>query len=322
MTKKIFHSARVAAVAALSVLGMSFGASAAVAQPALPPLPAAPALPQLPAAPALPVPGSPAPAVPGIPGIQLPTNLGPKQIVAFGDSFTANAGKTGPRGLESGQVPWVANCATDMENWPKLAAAKLNKSLGDWSCNGTGGMPIVQLKAYLESAIAYGDLGPGTEKVVLMYGGMDTVQWFDTASVLAGQVNTNPTLFRGLIKDVVNRVHQVAPGAEVVLASYPEYATNDQLCLFNVGPTVNPIPAPGGTKIQEGLRDSIRLAAEASGAKFIDVYQATIGHGTCQPDPAQRWTAGIVDPVIGPMPNHPTVAGEHAMGDIIAGQLY
>ena len=316
MMKKSFHSARVAAVAALSVLGMSFGASAAVAQPALPP-----SLPQLPAAPALPVPGSPAPLVPGAGSSNLPP-AGPKQIVAFGDSFTANAGKGGPRGLQASQVPWVANCLTDMENWPKLVGAKLNKTVGDWSCNGTGGMPMVQLKAYLESAIAYGDLAPQTEKVVLMYGGMDTVQWFDTASVLAGQVNTNPTLFRGLIKDVVNRVHQVAPGAEVVLASYPEYATNDQLCLFNVGPTVNPIPAPGGTKIQEGLRDSIRLAAEASGAKFIDVYQATIGHGTCQPDPAQRWTAGIVDPVIGPMPNHPTVAGEHAMGDIIAGQLY
>lgn len=319
MTKKIFHSARVAAVAALSVLGMSFGASAAVAQPA------APALPPLPAVPALPAPGSPVPLVPGAGSSNLPP-AGPKQIVAFGDSFTANAGKGGPRGLQSGQVPWVANCLTDMENWPKIAGAKLNKSVGDWSCNGTGGMPMVQLKAYLESAIAYGDLAPQTEKVVLMYGGMDTVQWFDTASVLAGQVNTNPTLFRGLIQDVVNRVHQVAPNAEVVLASYPEYATNDQLCLFNqqLGPVpVNvPIPAPGGTKIQEGLRDSIRLAAEASGAKFIDVYQASIGHGTCQPDPAQRWTAGFQVPVRGPMPNHPTVAGEYAMGDIIAGQLY
>ncbi|MBV7294633.1 esterase [Corynebacterium sp. TAE3-ERU12] len=304
MKKNLLASARATAVAALSVIGLSLGAATAAAQPPLPPLPAPP-------------------AVPGLPPINMPENPdGAKQIVAFGDSFTANAGKGGPRGLEAGQVPWVANCATDMENWPKVAAAKLNKSIGDWSCNGTGGMPIVQLKAYVESAIAYGDLGPGTEKVVLMYGGMDAVQWMDVAGVMTGQVNTNPTMYRALIGDVVTRVNQVAPGAEVVLASYPEYAMNDQLCLVNFPDQINPIPAPGGTQIQQALRDSIRLAAEANGAKFIDVYEATIGHGTCNPDPNQRYTAGFVDPAIGPMPNHPTVVGEKAMGDIIASQLF
>ena len=47
----------------------------------------------------------------------------------------------------------MANCATDMENWPKLAAHKAGKSIGDWSCNGMGGAPVVQLVGYVEAEL-------------------------------------------------------------------------------------------------------------------------------------------------------------------------
>lgn len=317
LTMKPFTTTmRTAAVAAVTVLGLGLGAGAAAAQPALPEFP-------MPA----PAPGAPAPApapgvdIPGLPGIAAPAAGGAKEIVAFGDSFTANAGKGGPRGLEAGQTPWVANCATDMENWPKIAAKELGKSIGDWSCNGTGGAPLVQMKAYLESAIAYGDIGPGTQDVVLMYGGMDALQWVDVAGEFTGQPVPNETLFRNLVKDIRDRVAQAAPGARVTLLSYPEYATDDKLCLVNVGGTVNPIPAPGGTKVQEAFRDNIKHAAEANGLNFIDVYEATIGHGSCNPNPNDRWVVGFQDPEMGPMPNHPTVKGEIAMGKIVANGL-
>lgn len=293
--KKFSVAARSAAVAMVAAMGLGMGAGAAVAQPQIPNIP--------------------------IPGIGANPSKGVKQIVAFGDSFTANAGKGGPRGLEPGQTPLVANCATDMENWPKVAAKKLNKSLGDWSCNGTGGAPG-QLLAYLEAAIQYGDLGEGTEKVVLMYGGMDFIQWADVAGELVAKPAPNtPTVFKQQMKAFTDRVHQVAPKAKVVLASYPEYATNDQLCLVNTPGRVNPIPAPGATQVQASLRDSLKHAADFVGAGFIDVYQATIGHGTCNPNDDQRYVAGFMDPVLGPMTNHPTIAGEKAMGNIIADQL-
>ena len=48
------------------------------------------------------------------------------------------------------------------------------------------------------------------------------------------------------------------------------------------------------------------------------MYQATIGHGTCNPDDNQRFVAGFQDPAMGPMTNHPTIKGQYAMGDIIA----
>lgn len=290
---------RSAAVATLATLSLGLGAGVANAQPALPEIPN------------LPIPSP------------LPHGTGPKQMVVFGDSFSANAGKGGPRGLAPVSAPWLPNCANDMENWPKVAASKLNKTLGDWSCNGTGGAPIVQLVAYVESAIAYGDIGPGTEKVVLMYGGMDAFQWVDVAGemkIIPGDA-ANPSIYKDTIRHVANRVREVAPGAELVLASYPEFATNDQLCLVNFPGQLNPIPTPGATDVQRAFRDTIKNAAAYNGAKFVDVYEATLGHGTCAPRDEDRFVAGMVDPVIGPMPNHPTVHGEHAMGNIIADAL-
>lgn len=290
------------AAAAVVALGLGLGTGVANAQPLV-------AIPQVPSA----------PAGLNLPGLPLnPATPSAKQLVAFGDSFTANAGKEGPRGLEPGQNLLVPNCSTDMENWPKIAGQQLGMSVGDWSCNGTGGLPRTQLMAYVEAAIQYGDLGPGTEKVVLMYGGLDAHQWVDAAGKLVNKGELNPSAFRETIRLVADRVREVAPGAQVYLASYPEFATNDQVCLFNVAGQVNPIPAPGATQVQEALRDSIRDAAAYSGAGFVDVYQATLGHGTCNPKDEDRYVAGIVDPVLGPMVNHPTVHGEYAMAGIIA----
>ena len=308
MKKSFSTKVRSAAIAAVTVLGLGLGAGAAAAQPALPPLPAAPALPGI-------------PAIPGIPNLNPAPAGGAKQVVAFGDSFTANAGKSGPRGLEPGQTPIVANCATDMENWPKIAAHQAGKSLGDWSCNGMGGAPVVQLVGYVEAAIMHGDIAPGTQDVVFMYGGMDALQWVDVAGEMQVVGGLNPSAYQQELQHVANRIREVAPGAQIHLASYPEYATNDQLCLVNLPGQTIPIPAPGGTQIQEAFRDTIRNAAGAIGANFIDVYQATIGHGTCNPDDNQRFVAGFMDPAMGPMTNHPTIKGQYAMADIIAPAL-
>ena len=302
MKKSFSTKVRSAAIAAVTVLGLGLGAAGAAAQPSLPPLPAMPAI----------------PAIPGIPNINPAPGTGAKQVVTFGDSFTANAGKSGPRDLEPGQTPIVANCATDMENWPKIAAHQAGKSLGDWSCNGMGGAPVVQLVGYVEAAIMHGDIAPGTQDVVFMYGGMDALQWVDVAGKMQNMGHLNDTLYQQELRHAANRIREVAPGVQIHLASYPEYATNDQLCLVNLPGQTIPIPTPGGTQIQEAFRDSIANAAHNIGANFIDVYQATIGHGTCNPDDNQRFVAGFQDPAMGPMTNHPTIKGQYAMGDIIA----
>lgn len=296
MKKSFTTKVRSAAIAAVTVLGLGLGAAGATAQPAIPEIP----------------------AIPGVPNLNPAPSAGAKQVVTFGDSFTANAGKSGPRGLEPGQTPIVTNCATDLENWPKIAAKQVGKSIGDWSCNGMGGAPVVQLVGYVEAAIMHGDLGPGTEDVVFMYGGMDALQWVDVAGEMQIVDGLNPSEYQQELQHVANRIREVAPGAQIHLASYPEYATNDQLCLVNLPGQTIPIPAPGGTQIQEAFRDSIANAAHNIGANFIDVYQQSIGHGTCNPVDSERWVAGFQDPNMGPMTNHPTIDGQYAMAGMIA----
>ena len=201
MKKSFSTKVRSAAIAAVTVLGLGLGAAGAAAQPSLPPLPAMPAI----------------PAIPGIPNINPATGTGAKQVVTFGDSFTANAGKSGPRGLEEGQTPIVANCATDMENWPKIAAHQAGKSLGDWSCNGMGGAPVVQLVGYVEAAIMHGDIAPGTQDVVFMYGGMDALQWVDVAGEM--QIGAPEPTRTSRSRHAANRIREVAPGVQIHLAS-------------------------------------------------------------------------------------------------------
>lgn len=252
-----------------------------------------------------------------------------KDLVVFGDSFSAQGGKAGQRPLEPGQTAFVSNCGTDMENWPKVLGYEYyGGSLGDWSCNGTGGMPIVQLLAYVESAIQYGDLGHDTKDVVLMYGGMDTFQWFDTAGELANVPVPPVTAYRLLVKQVTNRIKQVAPEARVTWTSYQTYAEPshvspngvENLCLINTPGQSNRIPVPGADAVQEALRDNLQHAAEDAGANFIDVYTPSNEHSTCAPE-GQRWIIGFRDPQLATMTNHPTVIGSYEIGRIIGNAL-
>lgn len=184
-----------------------------------------------------------------------------------------------------------------------------------------GGIPVAQLLAYVESAIGYGDIGPGTEKVVLMYGGMDAFQWVDAGGKLVAPSIESPSVFKATFQAVKNKVEAAAPGADVVFVSYPEFTTDDNLCLVNLEGKTLPVPAPGSGRIQEAMRESIKAAADYSGAQFIDLYEQSLGHGTCAPD-SQRWIAGFKDPKLGPMTNHPTVQGEYGFAEVISSQLY
>lgn len=295
--KKNLTALRTVVVGAVTALGLSLAVAPASAGPIVP-------LPDL-------------SQVPGISSMPQTTPNG-KQIVTFGDSFTAHAGKNGPRALEPGQMSLVSNCATDQENWPKLTAAQLGKTVGDWSCNGTG----IQLAAYLEAAIQYGDLGPDTEEVVLMYGGLDWFYQFDAGVALVNPAAvTDASIFRQELRIITDRIREVAPKARISMSSYVDYISGDMFCPVNYGPVVTPISVPGATHVQNTLRDLLRDTANFVGANFIDVYQQTQGHGTCHPDPAQRYAVGFIDSTEHTMPVHPSNAGHRAVANVVAGEL-
>ncbi|MBC3185766.1 SGNH/GDSL hydrolase family protein [Corynebacterium sp. zg-331] len=244
------------------------------------------------------------------------------QLVAFGDSFTAHAGKLGGRYLEPARAPYIPFCSTDKQNWPKLIAERTGRSLADWSCNGTGRVPVADMASYLESAIAKGDLGPATQDVVIMYGGMTPLLWADVPVEAVTPHGLDFTPYRLELRAIKERIRTVAPHARVTLASYPELLSGDFFCPANQGSAQLPMLIPGGKVLQDTMRDEIRDTARGIGANFIDVYQASLGHGMCNPDPAQRWTVGFVDDANHTMPMHPSDQGQRAMADIISAGLY
>ena len=95
--KKFSTVVRSAAVASVMALGMSLGAVAADAQPQLPSLP--------------------------IPGFGQQAEKGAKQIVTFGDSFTANAGKGGPVACSRARPRWWPTVPLTWRTGPRLLLA-------------------------------------------------------------------------------------------------------------------------------------------------------------------------------------------------------
>lgn len=264
--------------------------------------------------------GSVAPAVWGTPP------AGAQQIVTFGDSFTAIGPVVPGNGEHTEQgYQLKPTCKKDTRNWPHAAAEATNKTLADWSCNGTGGMaPLLELPAVVEESILAGNIGPGTERVVIMYGGLDTFQWVDVATSMANAQNIAPSAMQGVYAAIKNRVAQAAPDAEVVIAGYPEMASNDRVCLINPIPDQPAeLPAPGAGLVQDHLRNAARHAAEANGLRFIDTLELTRGHGTCAPKPEDRWVVGMYDPAVPTnLTNHPSINGSGEIGRIIGQELY
>ena len=254
-----------------------------------------------------------------------------KDLVVFGDSFTANptlppnhiiAG-TGPTSGSREPVPGAGGCPQDAENWSRVAAGILDVSMADYSCNGLGRVPRTDLINTVVDATNKGDLGPTTRKVVLMYGGLDVLQWVDTGTHVLGVAGSLPSGYQATITDARDRIRAAAPNAEIVMAGYPELGDGDNLCVINTTPNVPaPITVPGAGGIEMALQSSIRTAADVNGLRFIDMKALTRGHGTCAAPDSQRYVSGIFDTTSDHnMKLHPTLEGSRAMGRIMADQL-
>ncbi|WP_448852111.1 GDSL-type esterase/lipase family protein [Corynebacterium sp. 335C] len=260
---------------------------------------------------------------------------GGSRLVTIGDSFTSNP--TIPGHPISGSDPLDEHrqtvpsrkpgCIVDPFNWPRVAAQDLGlnfndlRDFADYSCNGTGRVPVQDLTASVDAAINQGDIGPSTNKVVFMYGGLDALTWVDAG---AGMLRLDiPTGYDRLLVDMANRVRQHAPHAEVVFAGYPELTSGDTVCLVNLDPNApGRLLVPGATAVEDSLRNTMRSAAAQAGARFVDLREATRGHGTCAA-PDQRYVAGLVDTTVEHnMRLHPTIHGQQAIGHYMAGQLH
>lgn len=246
-------------------------------------------------------------------------------MVTFGDSFTANGGAPGNRSVPS-PIDWQSNCVTDNQNWASVAANTAGLELADYSCNGTS----VQQPLYVESAIANGALGPDTQQVVFMYGGLDPRVIGDTiyrtasnggAPVVSGYV--------GALENTAERIRSVAPDARITLTNYPRMTENDHFCIGEVGGYVqgsSAVPGPnlfvpGASGIEANFNGVIADTANRIGANVVDVYSASAGHSPCA-EPDQRWTNLFqLENPNSVMENHPTDFGHQEIGRLVGSQI-
>ncbi|MEY4159657.1 MAG: hypothetical protein RLZZ136_278 [Pseudomonadota bacterium] len=233
------------------------------------------------------------------------------QYVALGSSFAAGIG-LGPR--EPGS-PLV--CMRSTQGYPHLLSRLLDLSLVDMTCSGSTTQHILQGgQVFLGPQLAA--IGANTRLVTITSGGNDAAYIGDLtlASGRAGLLGKllwkgpKPLADRNFNKITSNlhaiaqAIRQQAPKATVVIVSYPTVLPDQGTCI-SLG--ISPAMADTGRQVAAKLLEATRLAAEQSGAIFVDMTAISAGHDACASEP---WVNGA-NPKIG-TPFHPNQAGAEA----------
>ena len=251
--------------------------------------------------------------------------------VALGDSYSSAAGV----------APFVAGapatCSRSLANYAHdVAAETLPASFTDVTCSGartsdffTSQAPGVapQLDAVTKN----------TRLVTMTIGGNDegvfVNSFFGCATISSTDIMGNPcerrygTTFTDQIVNetyphlvaALTAVRKKAPAATVVILGYPRIlpATGKLSCYQSMPIAMGDVPWLAHE--QDVLNDTVRRAALATGARFIDMAPSSEGHDACQPV-GTRW----IEPAIGPVnafPVHPNAVGEAAMAQQTLEQL-
>ena len=233
------------------------------------------------------------------------------QYVALGSSFAAGLG-LGPR--EPGS-PLV--CLRSTQGYPHIVSAMTGLSLVDMSCSGSTTLHVLYGgQIFLGSQLDA--IGANTRLVTITSGGNDASYIGDLtlASGRAGALgkvfwkgpkpiaDRNFTGITDNFRTIVGTIRQRAPQAIIVLVGYPNILPERGDCA-NLG--FGQGMADIGREIAARLQDATRTAAAQTGAIFVDMAAASMGHDACSRDP---WVNGAA-PVKG-APFHPNEAGAKA----------
>jgi len=233
------------------------------------------------------------------------------QYIALGSSFAAGMG-LGPRDPGS---PFV--CMRSYNGYPHLLARTVGLSLVDMTCAASTTEHILHggqvfLGPQLEA------IGINARLVTITSGGNDA-DYIGDLTFASGSAGALGNLFRKEPKPVADRdfakisvnfrkivqaIRQRAPKAIIVLVSYPTVLPAHGTCAsLGFGQNMADI----GRQVAARLHEATRIAAEQSGALFVDMATASAGHDACSPDP---WVNGAA-PANG-APFHPNQAGAKA----------
>ncbi|QWF77746.1 SGNH/GDSL hydrolase family protein [Amycolatopsis sp. CA-230715] len=249
--------------------------------------------------------------------------------VNMGDSYSAGSGIFP---LAPGISPL---CAQSTKNWGHDLAAAKGYELTDVSCGGATTSHFEKAQ-YPGTPPQLDALSEKTDVVTLTIGGNDENTFAGAAAACAlaavptlGQGSPCKTLFGdGFATTIKNKVapnitralkavKAKAPNARVAISGYLQILPPTGGC-FPLLPIANgDVPYLHG--IQQLLNDSVRNAAEQTGAVYVDVSEVSTGHDACQ-NGATRW----VEPLFGANGLsliHPNATGEKVMAEQAAKAL-
>lgn len=254
------------------------------------------------------------------------------RYVALGDSFTA--------------APYVPHtdlaggCLRSDGNYPSLVARRLDvDTFVDVSCSGADTTDLVRRQNTFRDATVPPQLDAvtaDTDLVTLGIGGND-LDLFRTLLQTCGRLSTSTPgaapctdylQSRGTrlteqvdrigrrVAGAIRRIHRRAPEATVLLVGYPRLAPESGTC-----PRLLPL-APGDYPLAERVARSLSRvmagAAARTGAKFVDMYDASRGHDICSDEP---WVNGRFTDQSAALAFHPFAVEMEAVADRLLRRL-
>lgn len=267
----------------------------------------------------------------GEPGPASTPSEAPIRYVAMGDSFTA-----GPF-----MAPYAADgeeCLRSAANYPALLAERLHAaSFVDVSCSGaaTRHLTEAQRSFFGEDRIARPQLAAltkHTDLVTVSISGNDGNLFASIVGSCLGSAGRCPRQFADpgavaaklasaeaveqSLGAALERIHRRAPTARVVVVGYPTLLPASGRCA-EAG--FRPADYPPMRRIAAALNDSLRRAADAHDATYVDLAAASVGHDICAgPD---AWVNGAKSATGRALAFHPFPVGMEAAADAIAAAL-
>lgn len=251
--------------------------------------------------------------------------------VALGDSFTA-----GPL-IPSTDL--AHGCFRSDSNYPALVADRLDvETLVDRSCSGARTRDLAHSQPTVREARVppqLDGLDRGADLVTLGIGGND----YDLFHTLVGTCSrlreldprgtpcadalaargTDLVAAAGRIGERVGaslrRIQRRAPGATVLLVSYPRLTPDDGRCTdlpFADGDYAY------GARVGVALNTALERAARRSDVRFVDMHAASQGHDICSAD---AWVNGARTVEGRALAFHPFDVGMEAVADAVVAAL-
>ncbi|MGO1949871.1 MAG: SGNH/GDSL hydrolase family protein [Mycobacteriaceae bacterium] len=231
-------------------------------------------------------------------------------LVAFGDSFTANSHSVANNIESSAEgYPTQDGCLVAPDAWPGLLAEDSETPVQNWACTNSGSAHMLNR---VGRAIDAGDVN-NSSTVVLSSGMNDKQRGVSDSEVISNLVAS------------IGKIQAAAPQAEIiVLGRLASTNPDGRLCSVNVIPNLPlGVVNESTAAAEDATQDNQRTAASRTGVDFVDIREKTReNNSTCGRD-GERYVAGAFD-VTTPqfnMQSHPSRAGSEFLAAEVAGRL-